>query len=372
MLLPLAWLVRVADTPEHRAWLREAVAGLLALQDASGGIREELGPTGQGIMPPPRSNEEYGLNEASLIQQNGDPVSDMLYTVNFAFLGLHEAAATIKDPAWSAAADKLAQFLVRIQIRSETRPELDGGWFRAFDLRRWEAWASNADAGWGAWAIESGWTQGWITSVLGLRQMKTSLWDLTAGSRAGRHFARLRAQMMPAGALTEPPGEHARHAAVGKNVTLRTPYSNSYPGEGENSLTDGLLAQTNHSDAAWLGFHGDDLVALIDLGEAVALKELGGSFLQDVGLGIFLPRRVEFLAGDDPAALQPVGRAMPAANEKQPGPFKEVLAIKNVNRRARYLEVRAANVGNIPTWHHAAGLKAWLFVDEIIVNMEKQ
>jgi len=66
------------------------------------------------------------------------------------------------------------------QIRSETHPELDGGWFRAFDLKRWEYWASNTDAGWGAWSIESGWSQSWITTVLALRQLNTSLWDITS------------------------------------------------------------------------------------------------------------------------------------------------------------------------------------------------
>jgi hypothetical protein len=207
MLLPLAWLVRVQDTPEHREWLRQAVEGLLALQQPCGGIREELGPPGQGLMPPPRSNEEYGLNEASLVQQDGDPVADMLYTVNFAFLGLHEAAAAMHKPEWNAAEDRLARFLVRIQIRSVARPELDGGWFRAFDMKRWEAWGSNADAGWGAWAIESGWTQGWITSVLALRQMRTSLWELTADSGIKAHFPALRTQMLPEVTKGLPPSE---------------------------------------------------------------------------------------------------------------------------------------------------------------------
>jgi hypothetical protein len=154
--------------------------------------------TGDEVFLPPRTNEEYGLNEASLIQQEGDPVADLLYTVNFAFLGLHEAASATKDPAWMRAEDKLAGFLVRIQVRSQARPELDGGWFRAFDMKRWEAWGSNADAGWCAWAIESGWTQGWITSVLAMRQLKTSLWELTAGSGIEKHFANWRVRMLPA------------------------------------------------------------------------------------------------------------------------------------------------------------------------------
>ncbi len=112
----------------------------------------------------------------------------MLYTSNFALVGLHEAAAATGERLYREAGDRLAAFLCRIQVRSETHPELDGGWFRAFDFRRWDYWASNADEGWGAWSIESGWTQAWITSVLALRQMGTSLWELTAGSRIAENL----------------------------------------------------------------------------------------------------------------------------------------------------------------------------------------
>ena len=47
-LLPLAWLVRVDDTPEHRGWLRRVASDLVALQDASGAIRETIGDGSQG------------------------------------------------------------------------------------------------------------------------------------------------------------------------------------------------------------------------------------------------------------------------------------------------------------------------------------
>jgi hypothetical protein len=35
---------------------------------------------------------------------------------------------------------------------------------------------------------------------------------------------------------------------------------------------------------------------------------------------------------------------------------------------ARYVRVRAKNVGVCPAWHPGAGGKAWIFVDEIIVE----
>jgi len=35
---------------------------------------------------------------------------------------------------------------------------------------------------------------------------------------------------------------------------------------------------------------------------------------------------------------------------------------------ARYLRIRAVNVGVCPTWHEGAGRKAWVLVDEIGVE----
>jgi hypothetical protein len=191
MLLPLAWLTRVEDTPEHRQWLKRLAKDLLAWQDESGAIREELGSGPLGLFGPPKSNAAYGTSEAPVIQENGDPACDLLYTSNFAFLGLHEAAAATGDAFYGQAENKLAEFLCRIQARSPAHPELEGAWFRAFDFQRWDYWASNSDWGWGPWSIETGWTQAWITSVLALRRLKTSLWDLTANSRIARHMERL-------------------------------------------------------------------------------------------------------------------------------------------------------------------------------------
>ena len=146
---------------------------------------------------PPRVNRHYGLSESPLIQENGDTICDLLYSSNFAFLGLHEAAAATGDSFYRDAEDKLARFLCRIQIQSQAHPELDGGWYRGFDYRRWEYWASNSDSGWGVWCTESGWTQSWITGVLAMRQLKTSLWDFVPRSHIQKDFDALRKQMLP-------------------------------------------------------------------------------------------------------------------------------------------------------------------------------
>jgi hypothetical protein len=197
MILPLAWLVRVEDTDEHRRWLRLMTEELLKHQDQCGAIREELGALDKGSYGPPRSNDDYGTTEATLIQANGDPICDLLYTTNFAFVGLHEAAAATGEPLYAQAEDRLAEFLCRIQVRSERHPGLDGAWFRAFEFRQWDYWGSSADLGWGVWSIESGWTQAWIASVLALRRLRTSLWGLTAETTIRRHLKPLVEIMLP-------------------------------------------------------------------------------------------------------------------------------------------------------------------------------
>jgi hypothetical protein len=188
MILSLAWLVRIEDTPEHRKWLDEVVSALLANQVPCGAIREELGAAGKGWLEPAKSNEEYGKREAPLIFSNGDPVADMLYTCNFAFFSLNEAAKATGNPEYKMAVNKLSDFLTRIQVRSSKHKDLDGAWFRAFDYDQWDYWASNADAGWGAWATLTGWIQSWIVSTQVLVERNQSYWELTRRSHINNYM----------------------------------------------------------------------------------------------------------------------------------------------------------------------------------------
>lgn len=176
-LLCLAWLVRVDDTPEHREWLKQISDDLLKYQDACGALREKpIVHKADGAYQA-QTNETYGQGETAVVQKDGDPATDQLYTTGFALLGLHEAALATGDTTYRDAGDRLAEYLCRIQIKSEKYPYLDGAWYRAFDFNKWEYWASSGDAGWGAWSVESGWGQAWISALLGLRRKDISLWD---------------------------------------------------------------------------------------------------------------------------------------------------------------------------------------------------
>jgi hypothetical protein len=190
MLLPLAWLVRADDTPEHRAYLDTVAQYVIDHQDPSGAIGQIPGHV-------VGTNGGYGTGECAIVHQAGDPATDALYSINFAFIGMHEAAAATGNPAYAASAGKMADFFVRTQTQSRTRPELDGTWYRGFDFRKWDYWGSDGDWGWGIWTNEIGWTHSWITATLALRRMNSSLWEISRHSRIARHFEQYRKIMLP-------------------------------------------------------------------------------------------------------------------------------------------------------------------------------
>jgi len=195
MILPLAWFVRIENTAEHRQWLDMMVNEMLKYQDASGAIQEELGK-GKGMFNALKKNSDYGSDEGSLIFKNGEKISCMLYTNNFALFSLNEAAQATGNEKYKTAVNKLSDFLTRIQVQSQKHKDLDGAWFRAFDYGKWDYWASNSDAGWGAWCTLTGWIQSWIVTTQVQILQKQSYWEVTQKLNMGTPAKAVIQQMM--------------------------------------------------------------------------------------------------------------------------------------------------------------------------------
>lgn len=196
MILPLAWLVRVENTEENRQWLDLLVSEIIKYQDESGAIREEIGGDKGRRFKALNSNSDYGSDEGSLIFKNGEPASCLLYTCNFALFSLAEAAAATQDEKYTAAVNKLSDFMTRVQATSQTHPDLDGAWFRGFDYNRWDYWASNSDIGWGAWCTLTGWIQSWIVTTQVQLETGESFWELTGASGVSKQAEPLIEKMM--------------------------------------------------------------------------------------------------------------------------------------------------------------------------------
>ena len=82
---------------------------------------------------------------------------------------------------------------------------------------------------------------------------------------------------------------------------------------------------------------------------------------------MFLPSAVEFLASSDGKTFQSIASIKHKIPAKQPTAKITLTATINAIE-ARYIRVIAKSLGTIPNWHPAKGRKAWLFVDELLVN----
>ena len=175
ILLPYAMLVEVDDTPEHREWLDKVVKFFIGKLNEYFTVPEVMGKIELGHYPSPSCNADHGRGEAALVQFNGDPACDLLYSVNYGFIGLHEAYMATGNAEYKAALDGMADFFCRIQATSLDQPYIDGAWLRGFDYNLWEFFGSASDAGWGPWCVETGWTNAWIAAALALRQLNRPL-----------------------------------------------------------------------------------------------------------------------------------------------------------------------------------------------------
>ncbi|MEN7546702.1 DUF4838 domain-containing protein [Rapidithrix thailandica] len=142
-----------------------------------------------------------------------------------------------------------------------------------------------------------------------------------------------------------------------------------YANEDPQTLTDGALGGANFY-ANWLGFEGNDLEAVIDLGEETEVREVSSAFLQVVNHIVFLPQRVTYsysLDGNHYQSLGTVSNPEPLSAKSKINDIQyftlEVSPVK-----VRYLKVVADNMDTAPHWHHGAGMPSWIFVDEVMAR----
>jgi len=167
LVFPLAMLYWVTREQKHRDWLYRVTGDLQRLRHPSGSYLEwDTGFTAvcSGVKD----------NECALLANNGDPIVDMLYSINWLPLGFIQAYFVTGDSSFKDLWEDVAKFFVSAQLHSQNR-QLDGAWTRALDVDLMEVYGVPNDIGWAPWSIESGWTVGEIVTGLNMGLMADQL-----------------------------------------------------------------------------------------------------------------------------------------------------------------------------------------------------
>ncbi len=157
------------------------------------------------------------------------------------------------------------------------------------------------------------------------------------------------------------------HLAAGRPINPVTIFSQKYPARGSETLVDGLRGTNSYNDGQWLGYEGNDLEVIIDLENIKAIKRISAGFLQSTPAWVFLPEQVVFYSSTDDEVFNPLGSVNHRENPKLPGTIIYEFELEP-GVDARFIKVKAKNMGVCPSWHPGAGGKAWIFCDEIIVE----
>ena len=146
------------------------------------------------------------------------------------------------------------------------------------------------------------------------------------------------------------------HKAKGRKVTYNKPIQDWYQAAGEATFTDGVIGGWTYSDNRWQGFLSD-IDVTIDLETVQQISYIGGTFMQLIGPGVFMPRKVDILVSEDGVnfdLIQTVWNDVPTSQEELS--FKEFHTI--CDRPARYVRYHA----------YRSTMRGFLFLDEIVVN----
>lgn len=154
------------------------------------------------------------------------------------------------------------------------------------------------------------------------------------------------------------------HKAFGGNVLLSKKPHKTYSAGGKEALINGISGNNNrYGDKEWLGFSGEDVVIMIDLGEFKTINSVATRFHNGNGQWIYAPKKINlyFDMGN--------GREISFDNFFKPNDSLLVnFKVNLTNIKARRLRITVPNYGVIPDGKQGAGHKAWTFIDEIIIE----
>jgi len=161
------------------------------------------------------------------------------------------------------------------------------------------------------------------------------------------------------------------HLAVGKTAIMQNTPSPKYFASPD-ILTNGEINQLSlfsmGDRTRWYGFHGNDFIVQIDLGDIQTIEELGIRFLKNENDWIFLPETVHFYISENGVGWAELSLKEQEIISEIYDSYIYQFNSEEYGGSGRYIKIEAENIGTCPEGHPGEGGKAWLFVDEVIIN----
>ena len=156
--------------------------------------------------------------------------------------------------------------------------------------------------------------------------------------------------------------------ATARPITLLQPTNQHYNFDGPLTLVDGLVGSPNYRTGRWLGFSENDFEAVIELGENTEVSSATVNTSVNKEDWVFGARGVVVSVSNDGENYTEVAKELypEMAKADEDKIYTHKLSFEPV--AAKYIKVRVLVEASMPKWHGAAGKRAFLFVDEVVVE----
>lgn len=153
-----------------------------------------------------------------------------------------------------------------------------------------------------------------------------------------------------------------------KPIKLLSKPARSYKFSGEGLLVDGMFgSNTNYKTGKWIGFQGDDLVAVVDMKEPTEVSRVEINNAVVTGDWIFDASEIVVEVSDDDKVYRQIvaEQIVDSHNDHWEAISNHTVTFNPVT--AQYYKV-TVKPSIMPEWHGGKGRRAFIFVDEIVLN----
>ena len=142
-----------------------------------------------------------------------------------------------------------------------------------------------------------------------------------------------------------------------------------YTAKKDSTLIDMEKGSGSHGDGKFLGFEGEHLDILLDLGITRKINSLSLGYLVNHDAFILSPIRVEVYAGLKPGlSMKKISVQHLTDTGFTSGVTQRASTHHFSTQSFQYIRIKAVNAKILPSWHKAKGKKSWIFADEISIN----
>jgi predicted alpha-1,2-mannosidase len=154
------------------------------------------------------------------------------------------------------------------------------------------------------------------------------------------------------------------------SLQLETQFANQYAASGENALIDGIRSgSTDFRSGDWQGFEGVDAKGILNFEKPQTVRKISVSCLQDEHSWIFFPTEFQVFTSEDGINFKPNGTIQNSLSPAKKGNLTQNMTVEfNTSTPFKAIKFVIKNRQTCPEGHISAGERAWIFLDEVVVE----